>query len=140
MKNNSYICHAPYIRNSVAYDHDFWYTCVNWGYFQVLFSFFKNFNFLGFQGSKRAKTVQNDKKFYPSCFISHQQFIIWLSFMVHLCKMIISPGVFFFIFSKIWFFGLLVGVKGQKMVQNDKKFCHARYLRNHTYVIYVTPV
>ena len=140
MKNNSYICHAPYIRNSVAYDHDFWYTCVNWGYFQVLFSFFKNFNFLGFQGSKRAKTVQNDKKFYPSCFISHQRFIIWLSFMVHLCKMIISPGVFF-IFSKIWFFGLLVGVKGQKVVQNDKKFSlHILEIVHHMIVIFGTHV
>ena len=27
---------------------------------------------------------------------------IWLSFMVHICKMIISPGAFF-IFSRIWF-------------------------------------
>ena len=26
MKNNNYICHMPYLRNSIAYDHDFWYT------------------------------------------------------------------------------------------------------------------
>ena len=25
----------PYIRNSIAYDHDFWYTCVKWWYHQV---------------------------------------------------------------------------------------------------------
>ena len=49
------------------------------------------------------------------------------------CKMMISPGMFF-IFAKFWFFGLLQGVKEQKTVQNDKKFCpsHAPYLRNHT--------
>ena len=27
MKNN-YIHHMPYLRNSIAYDHDFWYTIV----------------------------------------------------------------------------------------------------------------
>ena len=27
MKNNSYIHLEPYLTNSVAYDHDFWYTC-----------------------------------------------------------------------------------------------------------------
>ena len=29
MKNNNYIiCHTPYLRNNLAYDHDFWRTCV----------------------------------------------------------------------------------------------------------------
>ena len=32
MKNNNnkknYICHVPYLRNRVAYDHVFWYTYV----------------------------------------------------------------------------------------------------------------
>ena len=27
MKNN-YICHASYLKNGVAYGHDFWYACV----------------------------------------------------------------------------------------------------------------
>ena len=54
------------------------------------------------------------------------------SIMVHMCKMIISLGVFF-IFSKFWFFGLL----GGKMAKNGPKwqknsFCCAWYLRNHT--------
>ena len=30
MKNNNYIHHVPYLRNSIAYDHDFWYTCLEW--------------------------------------------------------------------------------------------------------------
>ena len=45
---------------------------------------------------------------------------IWLLFMVHLCKLMISLGVFF-IFSKFWFCGLLGGSKYKKMAQNDKK-------------------
>ena len=45
-----------------------------------------------------------------SQFISQEPYIIWLSFRVHLCKMMIYPGVFF-IFWKFWFFGLLVGWK-----------------------------
>ena len=28
MKNNNYICHALYLRNSIAYDHDFRCTIV----------------------------------------------------------------------------------------------------------------
>ena len=28
MKNNNYIRHTPYLRNSIGYDHEFCYTCV----------------------------------------------------------------------------------------------------------------
>ena len=28
MKDKNYMCHVPYLKNSIAYDHDFWYTCV----------------------------------------------------------------------------------------------------------------
>ena len=27
-ENNNYIRHVPYLRNSIAYDHNFWYTFV----------------------------------------------------------------------------------------------------------------
>ena len=55
MESKNYICHMPYLRNSIAYDPDIWF---------------------------------------------------------HLCKMMTSPGVFFFffIFSKFWFPELLGGV------------------------------
>ena len=77
--------------------------------FLFFFSFFENFYFSGcFSGVKRQKTVQNDKKICPSHFISLKPFIIWMPFMVHMCKMMISPSVFF-IFSKFWFFMLLEG-------------------------------
>ena len=28
MKNNNYIRYTPYLKNNIAYNHDFWYTCV----------------------------------------------------------------------------------------------------------------
>ena len=43
------------VRNSIAYDYDFWHTILKWWYFQVLFSFFLNFDFLGCYGGKRTK-------------------------------------------------------------------------------------
>ena len=54
--------------------------------------------------------------------------------MVYLYKMMISSGFFFFFFSKFLFFWVVWGreVKGQKMVQNEKKLCRAPYLRKHT--------
>ena len=46
---------------------------------------------------KGQKTVHNDKKFCLSHSISQEPYIIWLWFLVHMCKMMISP-VNFFIF------------------------------------------
>ena len=54
----------------------------------------------------------NDKKFYLSCSISQELYIIWLSFVVHKCKMITSQG--FFHFFKILVFQFVSGLKGQK--------------------------
>ena len=39
MKNNTYVCHTPYLRNSTAYDHDF----------------------LGCQGGKKGKKLSKMK-------------------------------------------------------------------------------
>ena len=64
----------------------------------------------GWKGKKWAKMT---KKFCLSRSISQEPYIIWLSFMVQMCKMIIFPAVFF-IFYKFWFFRLLGGWKGKK--------------------------
>ena len=40
------------------------------------------------------------KKLCPLHLISKEPYIIWLSFVVHKCKLMISPGFF----SKFWFF------------------------------------
>ena len=99
-KNNNYIRHTPYLRNSIAYDHDFWYTCVKWWYLQVLFFIFSKFWFFGLLGgSKGKKIAQNDKRPCPLHFISQEPYIIWSWFMVRMCKRLISLGVFY-IFSK----------------------------------------
>ena len=85
MKNN-YISHAPYLRNSITYDHQFWYTNVKWCYLQQFFPFFKIL-ILGILGGKRAK---NDLKspiwvcyalYLMTCRSYHQDFDdIWCSF------------------------------------------------------------
>ena len=54
-------------------------------------------------GRKGQKMAQNDQK-NLSHSISQELYLIWLWFLVHMCKMMISPAIFF-IFSKVWFFG-----------------------------------
>ena len=66
-----------------------------------IFSKFWFFGLLG--GVKGRKTIENDKIFLLHS-ISQEPCIIWLSFMVHICKMIISSGVFF-IFQNFDFLG-----------------------------------
>ena len=74
MKNN-YMCHAPYLRNSVACDHDFLYTCDKWWYLLVFFFLFFVFCLFFFffifskllifwvvSGKKGQKMAQNNKK------------------------------------------------------------------------------
>ena len=92
--------------------------------------------------AKGHKMVQNDKTLYPLCSISQNPYIIWLSFMIYMCKMIISPCVFS-IFFNIFIFRVVSGVKGQKMTKNwqkwQKNYVHrASYLR--MVVIYGTHV
>ena len=126
MKNKNYSRHVLYLTNGVAYDHDFWYTCVKWWYLQTFFVIFSKFWFFGFfrmvKGQKSfmlhmCKMISPSINFY---------FSIWLSFMVHMCKMIISPSINFH-FSKFWFSGLLgIGEVGGKRAKNSpkwQKFC-----------------
>ena len=81
------------------------------------FSFYI-FIFRAIMGVKGQKMAQDDKKLCLLYLISQEPYIIWLSYIADLCKMTISPEVVF-IFSKFWFSSLL-GVKGQKLAQNDK--------------------
>ena len=68
---------------------------------------------------KRQKIVQDYKKFCLLHCTSQESYIIWLSFVVHLCEIMIFPGIFSFF--KILIFCVVRGVKGEKMVQNEKK-------------------
>ena len=75
----------------------------------MLFSFFQNFGFLGclkrWRGRGGGAISQKWSKMTVSLCISGSQelYFIWLWFLVHIYKMMISP-VIFFIFSKFWFF------------------------------------
>ena len=53
MINNNYICHTPYLRNSIAYDHDD--IC------RSFFQFFDIFIFWAVRGVKGQKMAQDDK-------------------------------------------------------------------------------
>ena len=103
----------------------------------VFFQFFKILIFWVVRGVKGQKTIQNDKKFCVSSFISQEPYIIWLSFMVHLCKMTISSVVFFHFF-KILIFWVVRGLRGQKMIQNDKKFCPLHSISQELYIIWLS--
>ena len=101
--------------------------------------------------------------------MSQELYIIWLSFMVQMCKMMVSPGIFFnfkiLIFQvvrelkgKKWpnmtkisicrtlcFRNHQIGraggegavLKGQKMTQNDKKFCLPHSVSQEPYIIWL---
>ena len=53
-------------------------------------------------GVKGQKIAQNDKKLCLSYSISQEACIVWLWFLVHMCKMMTSPDALF-IFLKFWF-------------------------------------
>ena len=62
--------------------------------------------------------------------IFQEPYIIWLLFMVHMCKMIISPS--FFSILKFWFSELSGGWKGKKLSKMTNIYvCHTLYFRNH---------
>ena len=52
-----------------------------------------------------------------------------ISFMIEICKMIISPDVFFIV--KIQIFQVDKGLEGQIMGQHDENVCRTLYFRNH---------
>ena len=128
MKNNNYICHMPYLRNSIAYNHDFWNTCAKWWCLRGFFHFFKILIFWVVSGVKVQKMAQNDKKLCLLHSISQEAYIIWLWFLVHVWNDDIFR--YFFSFFQVVIFWDISGVKGQKMTQNGKKFCLTLCLGN----------
>ena len=78
--------------------------------------------------------VQNEKRFCLLNTMSQEPYIIWSSFVVDKCKMIIPWGVFFHFF-KILIFWFVSWIKGQKMTQNDKHFCLLRLISQESLFI-----
>ena len=142
MKSKNYICHASCLMNNAAYDHDFWYTCVKWQYISRRFLHFLKILILRIVrregGIKGQKMFQNDKKL--SCSISQEPYIIGLSFMVPMSKMIISQRHFFHVF-KVLIFQVDSGVKGQKITKNILSVTlHISGTIHHMIAIYGTHV
>ena len=134
-QNDKKILHVmPYISGVITHHMIFIYDMVQVCKRIISPGFFLHFP----SGVKGQKPIQNDKKICLSHSISQKASIIWSSFLVHLCKMMTLPDANF-ILSKFLFSGLLEGgsgeVKGQKMSQNDNKFC-----LSHMIVVFGTRV
>ena len=82
-----------------------------------IFQFFKILIFWVVRGVKGQKMVQNDKKFCLLHLMFQEPHIICSWFMVHMCKRIISSGIFFIV-SNFWFLGSL----GGKRARNGPKW------------------
>ena len=125
------VCHTPYLRNHTSYDfHLYIYGTndnISWifFFFFILSKFWFSMIFVGLKGQKIVP-----KKLCPLHLISKEPYIIWLSFVVHKCKLMISPGFFFFNFD--------FSVKGQKMVQNEKRFCLLYSISQEPYIIWLS--
>ena len=94
----------------------------------VFLHFFKILIFCVVRGVKGQEMVENDKKLIRCARYLRN----YLSFMVHMHEMMISPGISFF---KILIFQVVSGAKGQKMVQNDKKYCQSCLISQEPYII-----
>ena len=105
-----------------------------------IFFFFSssNFNFWNHYGVegvvKGQKMAQTDNKKFVCChYVSQKLYIIWLWFLVHICKMMISPANFF-ISQNFDFWGFQGGGGGGKKANNDLKLfisvCYALDLWN----------
>ena len=116
MKNN-YICHMRYLKNSVAYNYEFWENCVKWWYIQVFYLFFEIFIFQAVRWVKGQKTAQNEKyELHVSRIISQEQYSIWSWFLVYLCKIMISHisrKFIHFFFLSFYFLGCYGGERAK---------------------------
>ena len=136
---------ASFLRNYTSHDCDFTDAGVKWWYIQGSFSFlffffffcfffcfcffkkiffffcfffcfcfFQKFWFFGPKLGKRHKWPK------MTCNAIHIIFcelnIMWLRFLVHWCKMMITPGIFF-IFQKFWFFWTKKYGKGKERLK-----------------------
>ena len=101
----------------------------------VFFTFSKCW-FSGLLGGGGGNRAKNSPKWQTmSVVLNISGYIIWSLFVVHMCKMIISPGVFFYYhyyFFKVLIFWVVRRVKGQKWPKMTKNsvLC-TLYLRNH---------
>ena len=105
----------------------------------VFFSFFKILILWVLRRVRGQKMVQNDKKFCLSHSTSQKPYIMWLSFLVHMYKMIENDDISWCVFQ---FFKILIfrvfrgrggggGWKGKKWPKMTNSVCPKFYFRNH---------
>ena len=87
---------VPFLSNSIAYDYDFWYTCLKWWYLETFLIFFFKILIFWVVSWVKEKNVQNDKKLCLLCFISQEPYIIWFSLLYTCVKWWYPPCVFSF--------------------------------------------
>ena len=102
---------------------------MKWWHFLMLFSFFDNCDFLGYQGLKWEKMTQNDKQFYLTPYLRNRtsyDFIISSRYLVRRCKIMISSSGFLY-FLKIQqpsqqFFFLISSCFSSSSINAKQKF------------------
>ena len=111
---NNYVYHTPCLRNSSIFLLHRSKMVISWD----VFSIFSKFWFSGLLVGKSAKKAQNNSKFCLSLHISGA-ILMWLWFLVHMCKRIFFPAFFWF-FQIFDIFDICIlerarGVKLQKL-------------------------
>ena len=86
--------HTPSLRNHTSYDfHLCIYGTIDNISRNFFFSFYQNFDCPGSYRGQKGKKYS--PKLCPLHLISKEPYIIWLSFVVNKCKLMISAGFFF---------------------------------------------
>ena len=121
----NYVCHTPYLSKHTSYDLVFCCTSLKLCHFPIIFSFFKKFWFSGlcvcacvggggmrgggYEGKKWPKMTKN-----LSHSVSQELYPIQLQFLVYICKIMISPAIFYF-------FNILIFLVFQKLINKCQK-------------------
>ena len=89
---------CPYPENHILYDHNLWYPSVKWYVSRLFIIFLKMLIFRVVRKVKGQKWPKMTKKLCTLRLISQEPYIMWASFMVHMCKRYLQE--FFYIFPK----------------------------------------
>ena len=101
--------------------------------------FYKILTFLVVTGVKEQKTAQNDIKFCLLHSISQEPCIKWLSFIVHIYKMIISSGIFvFFLIQNFDFLAPQVGKRAKTQEPQEPYIIWLPFMRQ-MYKMIISP-
>ena len=101
----------------------------------MFFSFFQNFDFLGWEGQRAKNHPKWQRTLFVVPYISGAIYHMIFMYGTHVLKDNISR--FFYFFFQISIFGVNSVVKGQKMAQNDKKFCLLHSISQEAYTIWL---